>query len=132
MPVIDDALVRAVAGEVSVIARHMLEQQDRINQLSQRVYPQLAHAHPCADKDFERFLLLLCKARNDMHNMFAPLAHWAEQMTHYQLPSLESAPPVGARPLPGELRAPPLVGARPPTGESSSSPSSPCTERIPV
>ena len=91
MPSIDDALVRSVAAEVATTAKHILGLRDRLAQLNARIYPQLIHADPCADRDLEKFLLYLCTASNDLHNMFSPLALFSERMTRFKLPDPDQA-----------------------------------------
>jgi hypothetical protein len=85
MPEINDSLIRAASREAGVIANHILECRERLQALSNKVYPQLALADPRRDRDFEQFLVHLCRAVNSLHDA-APVAHWAEKLHHFRLP----------------------------------------------
>lgn len=124
MTTINDSLIRAVALETGALAEHILECRQRLQALSNKVYSQLALADPVTDRDFEQFILRLCRAINALHDA-APVAHWSAIMRRFHLPPVPEPAPEPISPCAADPRAAlaPIAPSAPPPACASPRPS---------
>jgi len=91
---IDDARVRTLAFNASVMADQILGLRARLQEISDELYPLLQIADPTTDRALELFLVHLCRSLNELHNAHA-MKFRADLLQRFRMPPAPAQVPQG-------------------------------------